>query len=309
VEPDPIDRVVEYFIDAMGVKSIPARKLHAIHIATSQTHSIQSTAFDRFWKFPPGAYGMPTLVKNTEHHAQVPFVTRRPAVSRRLLLSIFLSGIATLTGCQLGAKSQNSRGVAMYQQGRYAEALQYFEQAKVTDAANPDTYYNLASAYHKLGTASKDPKMIDNAERMYNTCLEMSPNHVDCYRGLSILLVDKGQPEKGFTLLKDWAIKNPGLSEPRVELARLHQEFNQNKVAEQYLNEAIAMDPNNPRAWAAKGRSREISGDLMMAVQNYETSLALNASQPELYQRIGALKVRLSQNIPVNPTATPTTTR
>lgn len=217
-------------------------------------------------------------------------------------------GCLCLSGCQLGARNQNSRGVAMYQQGRYAEALQYFEQAKVTDSANPDTYYNLASTYHKLGTAAKDPKMIENAERMYNTCLEMSPNHVDCYRGLSILLVDKGQPEKGFTLLKDWAVKNPGLSEPRIELARLHQEFNQNKVAEQYLNEALAMDPNNPRAWAAKGRSREMTGDLMMAVQNYEQSLALNASQPELYQRIGALKVRLSQNTPVNPaTAGPTT--
>jgi len=218
-------------------------------------------------------------------------------------------GCLCLSGCQLGARNQNSRGVAMYQQGRYAEALQYFEQAKVTDSANPDTYYNLASTYHKLGTAAKDPKMIENAERMYNTCLETSPNHVDCYRGLSILLVDKGQPEKVFTLLKDWPVKNPGLSEPRIELARLHQEFNQNKVAEQYLNEALAMDPNNPRAWAAKGRSREMTGDLMMAVQNYEQSLALNASQPELYQRIGALKVRLSQNTPVNPATVGPTTR
>lgn len=212
-----------------------------------------------------------------------------------------------MTGCQFVPKSNSNRGVAMFQQGRYAEALQYFEQAKVAEPANPDTYYNLASTYHKLGVSAKDPKMIDNAERMYNTCLEMSPNHVDCYRGLSILLVDKGQSDKAFTLLKDWAVKNPGLSDPRIELARLHQEFNQNKVAEQYLNEALAMDPNNPRAWVAKGRSREASGDLMMAIQNYEQSLALNAAQPEVYQRVGALKVRLSQAAPVtNPTQNPT---
>jgi Flp pilus assembly protein TadD len=69
------------------------------------------------------------------------------------------------------------------------------------------------------------------------------------------------------------------------------------------------MDPNNPRVWAAKGRSRELTGDLMLAVQNYEQSLALNASQPELYQRIGALKVRLSQNTPVNPATPGPTTR
>lgn len=225
------------------------------------------------------------------------------------LYGICLS-LILLSGCQFGARGQNGRGVALYQQGRYAEALQYFEQAKISDAANPDTYYNLGSTYHKLGVAAKDPKMLENAERMYNNCLEMSPNHVDCYRGLAILLVDKGQPEKSFTLLKDWAMKNPGLSEPRIELARLHQEFNQNKVAEQYLNEALAMDPRNPRAWAAKGKSREASGDLMMAIQNYEQSLALNASQPELYQRIGSLKVRLSQVPPAaNPAAPNTTTR
>jgi tetratricopeptide (TPR) repeat protein len=228
---------------------------------------------------------------------------------RFLVVGLLAIGCLAFPGCQFNARNQNARGVAMYQQGRYAEALQYFEQAKLTDSANPDTYYNLGSAYHKLGAAAKDPKMIENAERMYNTCLEMSPNHVDCYRGLSILLVDKGQPEKGFALLKDWAMKNPGLSDPRIELARLSQEFNQNKVAEQYLNEALAMDPNNPRAWAAKGRSREMSGDLMMAVQNYEQSLALNASQPELYQRIGALKVRLSQSTPTNPASPATTTR
>jgi len=46
-----------------------------------------------------------------------------------------------------------------------------------------------------------------------------------------------------------------------------------------------------------------------MAVQNYEQSLALNASQPELYQRIGALKVRLSQNTPANLTGPAPTTR
>jgi len=212
----------------------------------------------------------------------------------------------------------------MFQQGRYAEALQYFEQAKVSDPANPDTYYNLASTYHKLGVAAKDPKMIDNAERMYNTCLEMSPNHVDCYRGLSILLVDKGQPDKGFTLLKDWAMKNPGLSDPRIELAKLHQEFNQNKVAEQYLNEALAMDPNNPRAWAAKGRSREASGDLMMAIQNYEQSLALNAAQQAAPTNIASQPVPGMQpgtgmqpgfgtqpgvGAPTSPNTPPTTTR
>jgi len=230
----------------------------------------------------------------------------RPRACRSLPVAVF-AGLALAlvsSGCHLTSKNQNGQGVAMFSQGRYAEALQYFEQAKQSDAANPDTYYNLASTYHKLGTAAKDKKMLENAEAIYNQCLDLSPNHVDCHRGLAVLLVDKGQADSGFTLLKNWAARNPTMSEPRIELARLHQEFNQNKAAEQYLDEALAMDPNNYRAWAYKGRMRESSGDLMQAVQNYQQSLALNATQPELYQRIGALNVRMAQGTPTTPPAT-----
>ncbi|MFO0011281.1 MAG: tetratricopeptide repeat protein [Planctomycetota bacterium] len=230
---------------------------------------------------------------------------RPAAISRYCCLALVVL-LGSGGGCQLGSRNRNGQGVALYQQGRYAEALQYFEQAKQTDASNPDTYYNLASTYHKLGTAAKDSKMLDNAEAMYNQCLDLSPNHVECHRGLAVLLVDMGKADKGFTLLKNWAVANPASSEPRIELARMHREFNQTKAAEKYLDEALAMDPNNFRAWAYKGDLRESSGDLMQAIQNYQQSLALYAKQPDLYQRIGALNVRLAQGSAAPPSSTTT---
>ena len=198
-----------------------------------------------------------------------------------------------LVGCSM---SPNVTGVALYNQGRYAEALQVFEQAKQSEPTNADTYYNLASTYHRLGNNAKDKKMQETAESLYNQCLDLSPDHVDCHRALAVLLVDTGRSDKAFALVKNWAQRNPRSSDARVELARLHQEFNQNKVAQQYLDEALAMDPNNAKAWAARGRMRESSGELMQAVQNYQQSLAINATQPELYQRIGALNVRLASS-------------
>ena len=221
-----------------------------------------------------------------------PFTANRsisPTSIRLVLLLCFgASGCTRMT--------QNGTGVSLYQQGRYAEALQTFEQAKQTDPTNPDSYYNLASTYHRLGTSAKDQKMLDNAEAIYNQALELSPNHVECHRALAVLLVETGRSDKAFTLLKRWAQRSPSVSDARVELAKLHQEFNQTKIAEQYLDEALAMDPNNARAWAERGRLRENSGELMQAVQNYQQSIAINSLQPELYQRIGALNVRLSQN-------------
>jgi tetratricopeptide (TPR) repeat protein len=174
--------------------------------------------------------------------------------------------------------------------------LQVFEQAKQAQPTNADTYYNLASTYHRLGNNAKDKKMQETAEGLYNQCLDLAPDHVDCHRALAVLLVDTGRSDKAFTLVKNWAQRSPRSSDARVELARLHQEFNQTKVAQQYLDEALAMDPNNSKAWAARGRIRENSGELMQAVQNYQQSLAINSQQPELYQRIGALNVRLASN-------------
>lgn len=220
------------------------------------------------------------------------YPTKPTAIPGAYLVLLFCMGAS---GCTRLA--QNGTGVALYQQGRYAEALHTFEQAKQADPTNPDTHYNLASTYHRLGTNAKDQKSLDNAEAIYNQALELSPNHVECHRALAVLLVETGRSDKAFTLLKRWAQRSPNVSDARVELAKLHQEFNQTKIAEQYLDEALAMDPNNARAWAERGRLRENSGELMQAVQNYQQSIALNSLQPDLYQRVGALNVRLTQNV------------
>ncbi len=200
------------------------------------------------------------------------------------------------SGCRVTSMGQNTLGVRMYQQGRYAEALQQFQTAQSSDPSNPDTYYNLASTYHKLGVSQKDAKMIEQAESLYNQCLDLQGNHVDCHRGLAVLLAESGRPDSAMTLLKNWAANNPGMADARIELARLYQEYGQTKTAEQYLDEALALNPNDHRAWTARGQMRESSGDLNQALQNYQQSLAINSLQPDLYQRVASLNVKIAQN-------------
>lgn len=222
---------------------------------------------------------------------------RLPAtlVAARCVIGLWLV-LSSTGGCRWASSGQNTLGVRLYQQGRYAEALQQFQVAQTTDPQNPDTYYNLASTYHKLGVTQKDQKLIDQAESLYNQCLDLSPNHVDCHRGLAVLLVESGKPDRAFVFMNKWATDNPAMADARVELSRLHQEFGETKLAERYLDEALAMDPNHYRAWAARGQMREASGDLNQALQNYQQSLAINSLQPDLYQRVASLNVRIAQN-------------
>lgn len=229
----------------------------------------------------------------SEHHVGVaPRRCQRRRWSGLLLIAVCLLP----TGCRWNSTGQNTLGVRLFQQGQYSEALQHFQTALSTDPSNPDAYYNLASTYHRVGLAQKDQQLVQQSEALYNQCLDLSPNHTDCHRGLAVLLAESGRPDSAMRLLKNWASTAPRSSEPRVELGRLYQELGQPKVAEQYLDEALAVNPGDYRAWTARGQMREATGDLNQALQNYQQSLALNGQQPNLYQRVESLNMRIAQN-------------
>jgi tetratricopeptide (TPR) repeat protein len=211
---------------------------------------------------------------------------------------VFFLGLAailmTAQGCHWTASSQNSNGAKLYEQGQYSAALQQFQKAVATDPKNADGYYNLAATNHRLGMQRNDQAMLTQAESLYNQCLDHAPNHVECHRGLAVLLVDTGRPDRAFALMKNWAAQNPNLAEPRIELARLYEEVNDPQAALKYLEDAVQKDPNNSRAWLALARLREQSGDYAQAVQNYQRSLAINANQPLAVERVAALNRQLS---------------
>jgi tetratricopeptide (TPR) repeat protein len=201
----------------------------------------------------------------------------------------------TLGGCKWAASGQNATGARLYEQGQYSAAMQQFQKVIITDPANADGYYNLAATNHALGNQRHDAQQLERAEALYNQCLDYDSHHVECHRGLAVLLIDTGRPDRAFALMKNWAAQNPALAEPRIELARLYEEANDQETALRYLEDAVQKDPNSPRAWLALGRLREQSGDYNQAVQNYQRSLAIDA-QPQVQERVTMLNRQLNAN-------------
>jgi tetratricopeptide (TPR) repeat protein len=230
----------------------------------------------------------------------------------RTLLSI-AAGIALLSaaGCRMVAQGRNVDGVRYFQQGQYPVALARFDAALTIDPRNPDTYYNKAAVYHRMGLANRDQNVLTQAESLYNQCLDLNPNHVDCHRGLAVLLCETGRSDKAFTLMTNWVNQSPQNAEARVELARLYEETSQPALAEARLNEALALDMRNWRAHAALGRLKEQAGDLPQALQNYQIASQLNRFQPELQRQVAALQSRVppTQAALTQPTNPATATR
>ena len=208
-------------------------------------------------------------------------------------------------GCRMVSTGRNVDGVRYFQQGQYPVALQRFDAAMSIDPRNPDSYYNKAAIYHRTGLINRDQNALTQAESLYQQCLAYNPNHVDCHRGLAVLLTETGRVDQSFTLLKTWVARSPQNAEARVELARLFEEYGDKNSAQLALNDALAVDVNNWRAHAALGRLREQSGDLTQALQNYERSYALNHFQPQLEQRIADLRGKVSPLAPSGTTPIP----
>ncbi len=230
----------------------------------------------------------------------------------RRVLSFLLAFFALLSmvfasGCT--AYNRNSEGLRLYNQARYNEALNAFQSALQNEPGNQDTLYNLAATYHQVGraTQSSNPayaqQQWDLAEQHYKQCLTQDPNHTAAYRGLAVLFMERQQPDPAFRLLFAWADYNRTSPEPRIELARLYQEFAQFYIfqrrfddaqvcqnhAVERLQEALTCEPDNFRALRALGFIFEQSGDIQSALAYYRRSLESNRSQRDLADRVDVL--------------------
>ena len=204
-------------------------------------------------------------------------------------MAAILSALAA-SGCNFMSQGQNVEGVRLYQQGNYQAAAQKFQEAIQRDPGNADGYYNLASTYHRLGNLNRQQADLQQAETLYNQCLDHDANHQDCYRGLAVLLVETNRSDKAVTLLRGWSDQSPTLAAPKIQLARVYEEFGNPEQAKNHLREALVLAPDDPRALAALGKLHEQSGNAAQALAVYQRSLAKNQFQPLVAQRVASLQ-------------------
>lgn len=190
----------------------------------------------------------------------------------------------------MSATGHNVDGVRNVQLGNHQAAIQNFQRALVSDPNNADAYYNLAAVYHEMGRANMDKGLLEQAEGLYHQCLDRNPDHAECHRGLVALLVQTDRSRSAFTLLERWATRSYQLAEPRIELARLYEEYGDKETATRHLTDALDIDPHNARAWTALGNLREQQGEMAQALSNYQQGYNLNRFQPGVAHRIARLQ-------------------
>jgi tetratricopeptide (TPR) repeat protein len=226
-------------------------------------------------------------VAESTHQTRCRFADPLSGVARFALVGMLLA----LSGCgSFVAQERNAQGVRLYQQAKFSDALREFQEATYNDPKDADGYYNIAATYHRMGQQSHSEADLKQAEKFYNDCLDRNPNHVDCHRGLAVLLAEQGRKDAAFRLIQNWVDREPALADAKVELARLHDEFGNRQAAKDTLIEALEVQPDNARALTALGKIRDDAGEKAQALANYQRSLSRDSRQPQVASRVNVLR-------------------
>ena len=217
---------------------------------------------------------------------------------RRIInaVCLVLLGCALLfqSGCQIQADRLNSVGRQAFEQGRYAVAINEFQQALKANPNNADAYYNLAASYGALGKQTQNKQWISQAEQLYRQSISLNDQSVDAHRGLAALLIESGQEQYAFDLINQWQQRYPTSNAPLVELARLYQEYGDTSRATDLLADSLRLNPNDVRSLVAMGHIRESAGQNHLAIDNYLRALQVDGSQQSLAQHVAGLQSRVA---------------
>lgn len=144
-------------------------------------------------------------------------------------------------------------------QGKRSEALKTLGEAIGQAPADVDA--RALRAF--LLVESNRPEDVAQAISDCTTSLKTRPQDASLHFLLGRAYLLKGEPESAKAQFVEAAGKNPGYLEPRLTLAQLGREKADYRTALRYSEEALRLDPRNPRARLLHAAALAGSGDLL----------------------------------------------
>jgi tetratricopeptide (TPR) repeat protein len=173
-------------------------------------------------------------------------------------------------------ESSYNKGVDLYDEGKYAEAI---EQYKLELKLNPDNQfarYNLAVAQHDLGHD-------DEAEKLYREIL-VSEEDTNSRINLATIYMARGQENAAFDELRLAAKNNPDSPKPLSVLGEYQERKSMFSEAEKNYNAAIRIDGQHAFSHFRLGRLNLSQGKTDEAITSINTAISLDPEIVEFYE-------------------------
>lgn len=197
---------------------------------------------------------------------------------------VALAVVGFLAGCNsTNGYLNNTVGMSAYKSGNYTLARDEFQRAVYNNPRNASYMHNLAAAMKKQGDAAA-------AEQTLRKALVTDPQHQPTYHSLAMLLKEQNRSPEAIDLMQGWSDQQPYNSDAQVELAWIKRESGDMAGAEQALQQALRVKPNDPIATAQLGQLYQDTNQPERAVAMYRRSLYTRWYQPQVQSRLSQLE-------------------
>jgi tetratricopeptide (TPR) repeat protein len=167
------------------------------------------------------------------------FIHERWRLMALFIGAIFFSSLALFAS----PKEDNDAGIAAYEQGRFEEAITYFERARTAVPDNPTVRRNLCHAYQawadRLAGAGDMEKAID----VLRTAIQVEPDNPGPYIQIGAYFLQKRRISEAITYLEQAIEIQPGQLDAHELLGQAYYEDNDIPSARAQWEYVLEMDP------------------------------------------------------------------
>ncbi|QXE90347.1 tetratricopeptide repeat protein [Geomonas subterranea] len=185
-------------------------------------------------------------------------------------VTLYRALLARLPEC---AEVYNNLGLALQDQGLWAEAEASYRRAM-------ELKPQLADAYNNLGTLLVGRAEHDDAEPLFRRAVALDPAYLPAYVNLGSCLQVLEEPAQAVDLYRHAIALDPGYLEARINLGTAWQDLMQPQQAIETYRELLRLAPEHPEAHWNLALSLLSVGDFQEGWREYEWRLA--GCQPEL---------------------------
>jgi protein O-GlcNAc transferase len=173
-------------------------------------------------------------------------------------------------------ESNYNKGVDLYDEGKYAEAIEEYKLKLRHNPSNQFARYNLAVAHHDLGHD-------DEAEKLYREILK-STEDTNSRINLATIYMAKGQENAAFDELKLAANNNTDSPKPLSVLGEYQERKSMFSEAEKNYNAAIRIDDQHAFSHYRLGRLYLNQGKTDEAISSINNAISLDPEVVMFYE-------------------------
>lgn len=159
-----------------------------------------------------------------------------------------------------------------------------------------------ALAHFVEGLAFEDSGEMDKALASYRKVLDVDPGQVELAGRVASLLARQDDFPQAIDILKDAIKATPNAPEPLLELAFIYAKYlGRTDQAIDYVNRAIAINPQNIAAYERFCEVALGAGDEKKALQALDRAASLKTDDPTFWTRLGKLYAAIVFKTDRNP--------